>query len=55
MMGGPISIRAETDSVNDHALNRPIEWFRRSAAAYQSPINYRGAGRRVIPALCSRL
>ena len=48
MMGGPIDTRESPTSVNDHAMNRPIEWFRNTVIA-TVPINYRGAGRRVYP------
>ncbi len=48
MMGGPIDTRESPTSVNDHAMNRPIEWFRQSVIA-TVPMNYRGAGRRVYP------
>ncbi|MHA7820798.1 MAG: polyhydroxyalkanoate depolymerase [Erythrobacter sp.] len=48
MMGGPIDTRESPTSVNDHAMKRPIEWFRQSVIA-TVPINYRGAGRRVYP------
>ncbi len=48
MMGGPIDTRECPTSVNDHAMNRPIEWFRNSVIA-TVPMNYRGAGRRVYP------
>ena len=48
MMGGPIDTRECPTSVNDHAMNRPIEWFRQSVIA-TVPMNYRGAGRKVYP------
>ncbi|MGB7371847.1 polyhydroxyalkanoate depolymerase, partial [Erythrobacter sp.] len=48
MMGGPIDTRESPTTVNDHAMNRPIEWFRNSVIA-TVPTNYRGAGRRVYP------
>jgi len=48
MMGGPIDTRESPTSVNDHAMNRPIEWFRNTVIA-TVPMNYRGAGRRVYP------
>ena len=48
MMGGPIDTRESPTSVNDHAMNRPIEWFRQSVIA-TVPMNYRGAGRKVYP------
>jgi len=48
MMGGPIDTRESPTSVNNHAMKRPIEWFRQSVIA-TVPLNYRGAGRRVYP------
>ncbi len=48
MMGGPIDTRESPTTVNDHAMNRPIEWFRQSVIA-RVPMNYRGAGRLVYP------
>ena len=48
MMGGPIDTRESPTTVNDHAMNRPIEWFRQSVIA-TVPMHYRGAGRRVYP------
>ena len=48
MMGGPIDTRESPTSVNDHAMNRPIEWFRQSVIA-RVPMQYRGAGRQVYP------
>ncbi|MEM1197475.1 MAG: polyhydroxyalkanoate depolymerase [Pseudomonadota bacterium] len=48
MMGGPIDTRESPTSVNNHAMKRPIEWFRQSVIA-TVPMNYRGAGRRVYP------
>ncbi|MBV7265368.1 polyhydroxyalkanoate depolymerase [Erythrobacter ani] len=48
MMGGPIDTRECPTSVNDHAMNRPIEWFRNSVIA-TVPMKYRGAGRKVYP------
>lgn len=48
MMGGPIDTRESPTSVNDHAMNRPIEWFRQSVIA-TVPAHYRGAGRKVYP------
>lgn len=48
MMGGPIDTRESPTTVNDHAMNRPIEWFRQSVIA-TVPMNYRGAGRKVYP------
>ena len=48
MMGGPIDTRESPTTVNDHAMNRPIEWFRNSVIA-TVPMQYRGAGRKVYP------
>ena len=48
MMGGPIDTRESPTTVNDHAMNRPIEWFRQSVIA-SVPMQYRGAGRKVYP------
>ncbi len=48
MMGGPIDTRESPTTVNNHAMDRPIEWFRNSVIA-TVPMNYRGAGRRVYP------
>jgi poly(3-hydroxybutyrate) depolymerase len=48
MMGGPIDTRCSPTSVNDMAMNRPIEWFRQSVIA-TVPMQYAGAGRRVYP------
>ena len=48
MMGGPIDTRCSPTSVNDLAIERPIEWFRHSVIA-TVPMQYRGAGRRVYP------
>jgi poly(3-hydroxybutyrate) depolymerase len=48
MMGGPIDTRESPTSVNNHAMNRPIEWFRQSVIA-TVPMQYRGAGRKVYP------
>ncbi|MEP3051912.1 MAG: polyhydroxyalkanoate depolymerase [Erythrobacter sp.] len=48
MMGGPIDTRKSPTTVNDMAMDRPIEWFRQSVIA-AVPINYSGAGRRVYP------
>ena len=48
MMGGPIDTRESPTTVNDHAMNRPIEWFRNSVIA-TVPMNYRGHGRKVYP------
>ena len=48
MMGGPIDTRRSPTSVNDMAMNRPIEWFRHNVIA-TVPMQYRGGGRRVYP------
>ncbi len=48
MMGGPIDTRCSPTSVNDLAMERPIEWFRHCVIA-TVPMQYRGAGRRVYP------
>ncbi len=48
MMGGPIDTRCSPTSVNDMAMDRPIEWFRHNVIA-TVPIQYAGAGRRVYP------
>ena len=48
MMGGPIDTRCSPTSVNDLAMDRPIEWFRQTVIA-TVPMQYRGAGRRVYP------
>jgi len=48
MMGGPIDTRCSPTSVNDMAMDRPIEWFRHNVIA-TVPMQYRGAGRRVYP------
>ncbi len=48
MMGGPIDTRKNPTSVNNLAMDRPIEWFRQSVIA-TVPMNYRGNGRRVYP------
>jgi poly(3-hydroxybutyrate) depolymerase len=48
MMGGPIDTRESPTTVNDLAMERPIEWFRHSVIA-TVPMQYRGAGRRVYP------
>ncbi|MDJ0978297.1 MAG: polyhydroxyalkanoate depolymerase [Erythrobacter sp.] len=48
MMGGPIDTRESPTSVNNHAMKRPIEWFRQSVIA-TVPFKYPGAGRRVYP------
>ena len=48
LMGGPIDTRESPTTVNDLAMERPIEWFRQSVIA-TVPLQYRGAGRRVYP------
>lgn len=48
MMGGPIDTRCSPTSVNDLAMDRPIEWFRDNVIA-TVPMQYRGHGRRVYP------
>ncbi len=48
MMGGPIDTRESPTTVNDHAMKRPIEWFRQSVIT-KVPAKYRGAGRSVYP------
>ena len=48
MMGGPIDTRESPTTVNDLAMERPIEWFRQTVIA-TVPMNHRGAGRRVYP------
>ena len=48
MMGGPIDTRCSPTSVNDLAMERPIEWFRHNVIA-TVPMQYRGAGREVYP------
>lgn len=48
MMGAPIDTREAPTSVNDLAMQRPIEWFRHTVIA-TVPLQYPGAGRRVYP------
>ena len=48
MMGGPIDTRQSPTTVNDLAMDRPIEWFRQNVIA-TVPMRYPGAGRRVYP------
>ncbi len=48
MMGGPIDTREAPTSVNDLAMQRPIEWFRHTVIA-TVPLQYPGAGRKVYP------
>ena len=48
MMGGPIDTREAPTTVNDLAMQRPIEWFRHTVIA-TVPLQYPGAGRQVYP------
>ncbi len=48
IMGGPIDTRCSPTTVNNLAMERPIEWFRQSVIA-TVPMHHRGAGRRVYP------
>jgi poly(3-hydroxybutyrate) depolymerase len=48
MMGGPIDTREAPTSVNDLAMQRPLEWFEHSVIA-TVPLSYPGAGRKVYP------
>lgn len=48
MMGGPIDTREAPTSVNDLAMQRPLEWFEHAVIA-TVPLSYPGAGRRVYP------
>lgn len=48
LMGGPIDTREAPTSVNDLAMQRPLEWFRHSVIA-TVPLQYPGAGRQVYP------
>lgn len=48
MMGGPIDTREAPTSVNDLAMQRPLEWFRHTVIA-TVPLQYPGAGRNVYP------
>jgi len=48
MMGGPIDTRASPTSVNDHAMERPLSWFRNHVIA-TVPLAYPGGGRKVYP------
>jgi poly(3-hydroxybutyrate) depolymerase len=48
MMGGPVDTREAPTSVNDYAMQRPIEYFQHTVIA-TVPLNYPGAGRRVYP------
>ncbi|MFV0644223.1 MAG: polyhydroxyalkanoate depolymerase [Sphingomonadaceae bacterium] len=48
MMGGPVDTRQSPTTVNDLAMERPIEWFQHNVIA-TVPIQYPGAGRKVYP------
>lgn len=48
MMGGPVDTREAPTTVNDLAMQRPIEWFRHTVIA-TVPLQYPGGGRRVYP------
>ena len=48
MMGGPVDTRKSPTTVNDLAMERPIEWFRHTVIA-TVPMQYRGGGRKVYP------
>ncbi|WP_374530862.1 polyhydroxyalkanoate depolymerase [Novosphingobium sp.] len=48
MMGGPIDTREAPTTVNDLAMQRPIEWFRHTVIG-TVPLQYPGAGREVYP------
>lgn len=48
MMGGPVDTREAPTSVNDLAMQRPLEWFRNTVIA-TVPLQYQGAGRQVYP------
>lgn len=48
MMGGPIDTRCSPTTVNDVAMQQPIDWFETNVIA-TVPLNYPGAGRRVYP------
>lgn len=48
MMGGPIDTREAPTTVNDLAMQRPIEWFKHTVIA-TVPLQYPGAGRQVYP------
>ncbi len=48
MMGGPIDTRESPTTVNDMAMERPIEWFRSNVIA-TVPLSYAGSGRKVYP------
>ena len=48
MMGGPIDTREAPTSVNDLAMQKPLNWFEHNVIA-TVPANYPGSGRRVYP------
>lgn len=48
MMGGPVDTREAPTSVNDLAMQRPIEWFRHTVVT-TVPLQYPGSGRLVYP------
>ena len=48
MMGGPVDTREAPTSVNDLAMQRPLDWFTNTVIA-TVPLQYPGAGRRVYP------
>jgi poly(3-hydroxybutyrate) depolymerase len=48
MMGGPIDTREAPTAVNNHATQRPHDWFIHNVIATVPPY-YKGAGRRVYP------
>ncbi len=48
MMGGPIDTGEAPTTVNDLAMQRPIEWFRHTVIG-TVPLQYPGAGRQVYP------
>ncbi len=53
MMGGPIDTRESPTTVNNHAMNRPIEWFRQSVIATRTDQLSRRRAHGCIPASCS--
>ena len=48
MMGGPVDTREAPTSVNDLAMQKPLQWFQGNVIA-TVPMSYPGAGRRVYP------
>jgi polyhydroxyalkanoate depolymerase len=48
LMGGPIDTRIAPTTVNDLAMDNPIEWFRDKLIS-KVPARYAGRGRRVYP------